>query len=628
MKKTFILLFSILVALQINAQREADWTLDLEGSAQDIVFHKATGTPIVVTTEQYVGIDPKSKAEKWAVKRQGMAALSGVMEMESDYYEIPLSGLAIINQNIVHVGNGTIILDREKEGVSNVVNFHFLPESRQMLAEVVSEGNNVLYAINMKTNSVDWKTVIGKAALGEKMNLSSDSGPAYPVEKFTPVVTNGGQLIFRNGKELAVMDAKSGKLLWSEKCKPADYAVDDKTNTIFVIEKGGGLVAAALAGSAAKGNVVYAYNLETGKSPWKKELKLDGNVRYLEVWGSDLLIVHSEGMNFYGIGDGKTKWKNDFKEKRISDVAETSEGLEVIYRGSRIQMVDAASGKKLWKKHKMLEMDSDAGTDVGEDMEIDKSNEVDFGTFALYPSDGGTFTWIYYRESGKWRNFNSKNITLDPSNDQLVAIINKGVVIVNTKDYKVKQKKVKFGNKNPLTTVKIVPGSGYFVYGKNDFAMMDFDGTVKEQRSFKIPGEAGRNLLNTAAALGTAAATTAYISSGTTTAVGVLGDTFTDDPKYAQMASKGATGMERNAYIADVLDDVYMERFETFKENESSAYFFSKNDAGDKVLFEVSKTTGEIEDEMKFLNNQPTYKIDEISGIIYYAHKNKCYVFE
>ncbi len=624
MKQFLFSLFTILLCSSLFAQREATWTLDLKGNSQDIVFHKATGTAIVVTEQEYVGIDPAAKNSKWTVKRSGAAKLSGVMAMESDYYEIPMSELAIINNNLVNVANGTIIIDKEKEGIGNVVNFHFLPASRQLLVETVSSGENVLYAVNLLDNTVDWKTPIGSAGLGEKLNVKDSNAPAYPVENFLPATTSKGQLIFRNGKELAVLDAKSGKLLWTEKCKPTDYVLDDKTNTIFIIEKGGGMVANAMGGGEARGNVVYAFDMSSGKSPWKKELKLDGDVRYLEIWGDRLLVVHQEGMNFYNISDGKSVWKNDFKEKRIADVAETGEGLQVIFKASRIQMLDASTGKKLWKKHQTLELEEE----MDEDMEIDKSNEVDVDDFALYPSSHNSYTWIYFKKQKKWRSVNGNIIAVDRDRDQLVAIIPRGVAIVNTKDAKAKQIKLKLANKKPLTQIKIVPGNGYFVYGLNDYAMIGFDGKLKREKAFKIPGETGRVLLNAAAGLGSAAGAAAMITGAGTATAGVLGDSFTNDPKFAQMTSKGSNAMKTGAYTNEVLSEVYIERFKAFKEDESYAYFFSKNDAGDKVLYKVSKVNGEIEDEMKFFDNSPNYKIDELTSAVYYAHKNKLYVFE
>lgn len=630
--KTFISAASaLLLCCSIFAQREADWTVDLAGNAQEIVFHKATGIPVVVTNEQYIGIDIPTKSTKWTVPRAGTAKLSGVMEMASDYYEVPMSELAIINSSLINVGTGTTIIDKEKENLKNIVNYHFLPETRQMLIEAVSEGQNKLIAVNLPKNAIDWSVMIGKAALGEKLELKTktdDILPAYPVESFPPTVTQDGQLLYRNGKDLVVLNAKSGEVLWTEKCKPANYLVDEKSKTVFIIERGGGMMS-SMTGSTSLGNVIYAFDLATGKSNWKKAIKLDGNVRYLELWGDQLLVVDDAGMNFRNVSDGKTKWKKGFGEKRISAVTEIDEGLEVIFKSRKLQLIDPETGKKLWKKPQTIESEEEDDKEA-ENAEIDKSNEVDFTDFALYPTSDMDRTHIYYKNTRKWRSFQGKNIAIDQANNQLVSMLSSqgGVTIINTKDYKVKKKKVKLKNKKPLTQIKVVPNSGYFIYGQHDYGMVGFDGTINQEKAFKIPGEAGRKLLNLATRVGTVAATTTSITGAAETSYGVLGDAFTGDPKYDQMVNSGLNKYDRNDYIAETLGDTYIERFKAFKEDESAAYFFSKNKAGDKVLFKISKVDGSIMDELKFLDNTPQYEIDEISSVVYYAHKNKLYVFE
>jgi len=615
------------------AQREADWTLDLEGNAQNIIFHNATGVPIVATSEAYFGVDVASKSSKWSVKRAGVQKLAGVTEVSSDYYEIPVSELAFLGNNLVNIGTGTVIIDTEKDNINRIVNYYFLPTSRQILVETVSEGQNKLFAVNLLKNSVDWSAMIGKASLAEKLDVKTDVGSVgsvYPVETFTPSSTLKGQLIYKNGKELLALDNKSGEVIWTEKCKPADYLIDDKTNTVLAIESGGGMIAKAM-GGVSYGNVIYAFDAATGKSPWKKELKLDGDVRYIEFWDNELLVVHSEGFNFYNIADGKSRWKKDFGEKRISSVVSTDEGLEVIFKGRKLQMVDAATGKKLWKKPQKIETE-EGDEDFGDDVEFDQSNAVELEGYSLIPSADMDVTMIYYKDSKKRRIFRGRNITIDRGNNQLVSLDNTAkkqkVRIINTADHAVKKIKLKLGNKNPFTKVKIVPDNGYFIYGKHDYAMVGFDGTVNQEKAFKIPGEAGRKLLNVAAGIGAELAYNTAIIGAYEGSAATFGEIYTGDPKYTQLANEGFKKYDNNMYISEVLSDVHMERFEAFKEDESAAYFFSKNDAGDKVLVKVSKKTGEILDELKFLDNTPTYKIDEISGAVYYAHKNKCYVFE
>ena len=55
----------------LHAQRQADWSLELTGNAQGIIFQHLTGVPIVQTEKAYMGIDPAAKKIIWTADRSG-----------------------------------------------------------------------------------------------------------------------------------------------------------------------------------------------------------------------------------------------------------------------------------------------------------------------------------------------------------------------------------------------------------------------------------------------------------------------------------------------------------------------------------------------------------------------------
>ena len=612
MKFKLALLFMV-ITMSLSAQEKAAWTKTLSGNAKDILFHNSTGIPIIATSKAFIGLDPDTQEFVWEIKRSGLTAMS---EDAADYYEVPVSQLAFINGNVINVVTGKVILDNEKDGIKGIKDYHFMPDRFQLLIEGIGEGKVKLFCVDMKNNESLWGTVIDNATLGEKITNSSAS---FSASSFIPDVIDN-KLVYKSDKNIMVLDAASGKILWEDKCKPYKYVANQATGQIFIAEKRGGLM--ALTGMGAEyGKEFYGYDFNTGKESWKKRLKMKGNIRFYELHGDEILIVHGDGMNYYNMKTGEPRWKKDFEENRISSVVETNRGLEVLFKGNRKQLVDKSTGKGLWKKDKKLPYETEGDVVMTEDNSIKLSN----GT--LYPNPGN---WVVEFNDGKFRNIAVTSIAaFDGPNEKLVRLVDGGIMIhdLTTTDAK-SNKMVKLKFKEAMNNITVMDGSGYFIYGEHGYSFVDFSGNVKANENYKIPGEGMRKLVNAAMDIGQAASVAVATKGMVDDGIGTMGSAFYGDPKFAQQQQQGERNFRNAAYAHEAIGEDRMERFRSFKESEEAAYFFTKNDNKDKVLKQVNKSTGKETAEYKFDDNTPIYQIDKIANKIYYAHKDKLYVFE
>lgn len=104
-------------AFHLHAQRQADWSLELTGNAQSIIFQHLTGVPIVQTEKAYMGIDPASQKIAWTAERSGDKAMSGIVETGTDFYNMAGTPYVLIRHNLMDSRTGEILIDKEKEGV-------------------------------------------------------------------------------------------------------------------------------------------------------------------------------------------------------------------------------------------------------------------------------------------------------------------------------------------------------------------------------------------------------------------------------------------------------------------------------------------------------------------------------
>ncbi|MBK8194655.1 MAG: hypothetical protein IPK76_16100 [Lewinellaceae bacterium] len=97
------------------AQRPADWSVELTGNAQRIIFQHMTGVPIIQTDKAYVGIDPVSGRPSGQLSVL-LKALSGVIETNTDFYNMARTPYVLIRHNLIDSRDGKVLMDKTQEG--------------------------------------------------------------------------------------------------------------------------------------------------------------------------------------------------------------------------------------------------------------------------------------------------------------------------------------------------------------------------------------------------------------------------------------------------------------------------------------------------------------------------------
>ncbi len=611
----FLCFFLILgLSDSASAQRDADWSLDFEGNERNIFFHQSTGIPIVMTDKQYLGIDRESKKVLWTVDRSGIQKFEKLLETESDYSEIPFSELAFVNHNLIEVTTGKKILDKEKDEIKSLTDYYLYADQRLLMVKGVSKNGKFLMALNMKNNEVLWNTVTGKAGMGASLGMGGSVTSGSSSYGFEPTIFDDKYLVYKDGNETSMLDFKTGELKWTNKVKTEFADIHYGKNLLIIAEEGGSLF-----GGAIYGDKVYAFDLETGVSPWKKELKVDKNIRLIELWEDKLMIAHSDGFNLFDYDTKESIWKKDYQENRIKSVKTEGADYEIGYKANRVMLVDGSTGKKKWKKEKKLNFETED--------EVDFSNEADVGGTQVYPN--GEFAMIEYPD-GKFRQVYARIYTVDFKNQKLVYISNSGfgigIVDLSKKD---SDTDVSLSLKNKYAYSQIeIHDDGYFVFGEQDFSFVTPEGEVKEKGSYKKLGD-GKGLLRSFNSLASVAAGAAFVAGTMEMSVGVVGSAFYGTPQYDKMARNGEDMAEIGVFAGDVLGDVYIERINSFKDDDTFAYFFTKKKENKEfTLIKVRKSSGEITDELLFHGKAPVYQADIISSDLYYVEEGTLYVFE
>lgn len=603
---------------------------DLESDGKSIFVNTATGIPVLQTMSAYIGLSPKDGSIMWEVKRNSGAALTESLDSDSgnkDFDEIPNTPLVMASGTLLNVLNGKVLIDGTKNDLRRLRTYYVLPDQDMMLLEIAGKGAIYLYAVNPFENTQLWGV-----QLRELSGLSQAVSEGNENEDLNPMLNAVGDLIYDNGKYLALIDMKSGELKWNEKLN-AGYIYTSKDGARMVVaEKRGGLggmmSAAPLDGAAAKGvkfgKKLHLLDTETGESVWKKEKKMDGNVLYVTPFEEGFLVVHDEGMNIYSFTDpkGDGRWKKDYKEKGVVNVEKGAEGLMVYFKNKRM-LVDPVSGDEKWKKPEKLE--KEPGGFLWGLMNYEPlSEQVGVHTVTFYGS------YLVVGEGFSSRRFPYNQILVEA--DRIVTAIpepTEGTRIgkpryiieaIELSEEKVTSKRKVIGVKKGLAAIDKVE-NGYFLYNDRGFILMDYspetgwEETMREY--YPDPTAALRTLTGIATAAGAMAYTTTQTSNMlTSSASGNAGAAQAYNNRMNAMTTAGDAGF---GFATD--------RKINGRVDNDFAFFFARDGKEGATLFKVDKNTGQEVSKYRFDDLTPLYEIDYVNGRLYYQAKKKFSIF-
>lgn len=632
--KTLFLLF-LIFQIALPAQRDADWEVEVPGTIQDIVFHNLTGVPIVQTNETYAGIDPETKKIAWQFARAASKKNSGILELTTDFYEVNLTPFILVANNLLDSRDGKVILNKEEDGHKKIHDYEYIPELNSVLFRAGAGKQLRLYLVDMETGTKKWGTDVMKLPSLGQLSISSDTGESDPnarpdisVPVGTSTVTKDGYLIYRFKKNIIVVNANTGKFAWKAKTDPANVVLSPDEKVVISFEKAGGMLGVGM------GKKVLAFDKESGEELWK--VKTGEDVRRFKLWDDHVFLADKESCNLYSYKDGKTLWKNNYKQKRVKSVEKNGEGYMV--RSGRKYMQLDESGKKMWKKPKKEAWGSNwatAGGETGGNEEPEgyfyKNGEivVAAGSISFVPADGSL--------KKAWNSPMSPNarMAFDKGRNNVVVVDEKKLYVINPDTYEngSVSLKLKIRNSQEFTTLEI-RDDAYFMTGPQEFVIAFPDKQESIHKYYKKPFDK-KNFMSNMASAGLGAASAYNAVSGVTNSMkgaagmATMGMTpLGDGTNEIRSAGKNFDNAE---YANKASSFVPPTRKAAFAQTQDFAYYFTKEKDGkesNKLLICVNKDSGEEVDKLIFDDARPNYKIDEIERRIYYGNKSALKVFQ
>jgi outer membrane protein assembly factor BamB len=632
MKRFALLLFvlctglsSSLAAQVLNPVAETP----LESDAKQIFLNSATGIPILQTSAAYIGLSPKDGSIIWESARNAGAALTEMASGDGntrDYEEIPGTPYVFASGNLINVINGKTIIDGSERDLRILRMYYTMPESDMILLEIGGKGAIYLYAFNPFESTLMWdvqlREVSGLAQMASEETADAD---------LMPRLNSAGNLVYANGKYLALVDTKTGELKWNEKIPAAYIFTNKKGNRMVIAEKRGGLggvMASSMAGLPTVGGAekerkfsktLHLIDTDTGQSIWKKEQKMEGNILYVAPYDDGFMVIHDEGMNIYSFDEekGEGRWKKDYKEKDVVNVEADAEGLMVYFNDKRM-LVDPISGDEKWKKAEKLEKEPKGFlwgllSDYEPKVETIGRHEVTFlGTSFTVGSGFRAPSYDY------------DMIIVEEDRIAVIDIVysDKGVrsdiFSVIHLDGESPERQTKYIDMKRNIQAFDKTANGYFVYNDRGFQLYDYDfenglqGVKKE--FYPDPTAAKRLLIGMATFVGTS-----VYAIGTTTNEITSGNLGAGNAYSNKMDATNA--------VYNVGDDLSTREING-RIDDDFAFFFARDGKEGATLFKVEKNSGEEVAKFRFDDLTPLYEIDYQNGRLYYQANKTFKVFE
>jgi outer membrane protein assembly factor BamB len=627
-------------ALPIFAQRAADWSVEMAGTAQKIILQEFSGVPVVQTDKAYIGIDPETQKEVWSIKRSGNKLLAAATAEETDLCQMRNTPYVLVRGNVVDSRSGQTLLDKDRDGYKELGGYAVLPDLGGVLVQVVAKGVIRVIFIDFVEKKAKWSTEIAKNVNVEFIDISPEGKAAaakaeaeaaqrmLEMPANATLLTPDGYLLYRYKKTLACINASTGKLLWAEKADAAELLLSPSGKALLVAEaEVGPAIEGAI--SRPKGRNVAAYDLSTGKPVWKKEIKANAQIRWVDAHPKFLTIVHRKGCNLYSYKTGEPLWEKDFSARRIVEITPNEDGYLVAFQsGYKIMQLDK-KGKEMWKKAQILT------TDDGEEMEDDTPDDSGIDRFeyakgtVLVSADKIRFVPAKGSGMKRWRmKLEPRDrIAYDPERNNLVVLTLQKLLLVNPDQNPKTALEVKVNIKNPYAFHAMeVREKGYFMTSENEYVLIDPAAGTAMQRYYPKPLDATTLLLQ-------------FVD----VSFNSLNLSATASPVYCKKYGVWRPGycnrearQNRAIYHETKRDLAYFglippARFNAFKQNLDFAYYLTGReiDGKDKnVLVKVSKDAGSEADKLLIDNARPIYYVDEVEKRVYYAHKNTLKVFQ
>lgn len=627
MKK--ILLASALLSSLANMHaQEVEWTAPVTGKPTSIFFHDFTQTPILETGNSWVGIDNENHKVAWSINKSAKNetlkkiskanALTGSKTdevkgfIQEDYREISGTQFAFVSGIIVDVVNGQVIVGSEKTPCK-LLQDDIIPSLNAILFKVEMESKETVYAVDLESDKVLWKTQLGEITKGKSMMkglVASQTGDANALTsptRFVPGVDKNGNILYANGKFLYLLNKDNGNIKWKNECNPGKFIIDKTGKFIYVVERVGAL---AISGAplGKKLNCLFADN---GNKRWSEPMKLEGSFTDLiELNDRQIVVATMTNIDVYDLASTKPVWKKPYSMPFFKSVENTKDGL-LVYYGNKMNLINPEDGKPVWKKPVELE---DVDNNISAQIRKDYNS-----TFAIFTS---TKFVVYDKNTNKkkWSMSLAKGdrVAFDDANGKALVISGKKIFVLTPDEDAKKPAAVeaKLDSPNDLEGFK-VSENGYFIYGMKEYIMVAKDGKVLSQKVYpqlKTGGWARAGMM--AGAIATGIGSTTITCGDQTTGVFCSAE---------QAEANGRASMEMAKMRREMKENAKQKK--AARSNDDFAIFMTSkkvNGSEQVSLAIVNKNTGKEIKTVEFSKNRDVvFEIDFNNYHVYFVEDGK-----
>lgn len=626
--KTKFLIFTLLVSFWLSAQKKPEYSLALDSQISNVYLHQATGIPVVTTGGGVYGVNGATGEKIWEFKESSLTSTLNALGQDggSSFKEVSFSPFGQFKQTVFNIKSGDVILSPDKQGFSKIVDSYYVLGSKAILFTTRGVDKNIakLFLVKIEDNSIAWEKTLKQS---KKIKTIPSTGYAQTDSHIGVVL----------GSNFALLDKNSGAVIANEKFSAGMLFFSEDGSKLFAVEgKGASLVGGMFKVGATKntevsfGEKVRALDVATGKSIWKKDIKLEDKFVDAQFLKNNLVLIDKEGVNYFDLNTGKPIWKKAISKKKVKYIESHSEGY-VVYFKNKKQLFDH-SGKRLQKRpEKVIK---NVGFEVADDED-----------FTVFKYDRGvifvTPFRIEYFEKGKEKRVykiainDEDKIAFDEKNMTLVLLRSKNFYLLNPdKDLGKEQKnKIKFKDHKSISSLEI-RDQNYFINGPWEYALLDFKGNLVKNKYYRQPGEGLRLAKNIGSAVFVIAGEASIWAGRVNAANGATfygAGTLIGHRQAKEYGRKTYRKGARQYYAGEAAKEIgnllYDDtRYNASRKTKDFAFFYASIN-GKKTLVQVDKNNGEEVDGFEFGVNEPKYIIDDIESRIYLRKKNQLHIY-
>jgi hypothetical protein len=562
-------------------------------------------------------------------------------------------------QAIIHVANGNVLFDSQKEQIG-VLSRHVLPESGRLLVIGVKpktlSASLFMYDIvsgqqlwsndeMFKADTEGAKGFLGKLqAMGQQLsNLQSLTSEPLELGDESIIITHPNYVIR--------VHTANGKVIWKNSIQPSVRAEivfsSFRQGVVFVgtdveSETGSGFTSSSSQGQPQKfySNLYYAFDLQKGAPLWKEPAKENDRLNKIIVHEKGLIICPRSSqkptINLVDYATGKTMWGNKGKgikaQGSVVSYIPTDKGLLITTAFDNawnnkaeefyLNILDPNTGSLKYEKSIKLKGDLVRTELVPKGLMFITTKEVN-----ILDTNSGSLVWANSIEAGN--SLNSDKVRPFPTGDRgdgkmfVYSPKEKAVFEIDKQggtSKKITNAKIEFEGKEMPHTIDVVK-DGLVLSSDQNVMKLGFDGLLKYYKYYPAP----RQPALVRALLAAQAIRAAYIGAAASAYSAAFAQAAqqSSDPVGKQVGNElskgfGELGKAGFAYSSQAMK-AFNARFKASMNTPAFVMMMTTQEKKGNQLVQVNKENGEISSAVDIKNDrEPEYDVDQIYNYVYY----------